>query len=194
MMFQSATANDGVAQCYTRLIGAAARQDTSAEDILARILASWSFGHGALPQWLGLGELEFSKMLRNHFPSIKPQELVGFEHSPMCENDEEMDDLRRLIINNRSNRSKSEQWLAEILVFGCLGSDHLWQDLGLWSRDDLSKLMADHFTPLAELNTKNMKWKKFLYKRLCETEGIYTCRAPSCEACADYSNCFGAED
>lgn len=193
-MFQCATASDSVAECYTRLIGAAARQDTSTEDILARILASWSYGNGALPQWLGLGELEFNKMLHNHFPRIKPSELMGFEHSPMCENDEEMEDLRRLIISNRAKRSKSEYWLAEILVFGCLGSDHLWQDLGLWSRDDLSKLMSDHFTPLAELNTKNMKWKKFLYKRLCETEGIYTCRAPSCEACADYSNCFAAED
>lgn len=193
-MSQPVPESDGVAQCYTRLIGATARQENSVEEILARILASWSFGHSALPQWLGLGELEFRRLIQTHFPRIQPQSLLGFDHSPMCDNNEEMDDLRKLILNNSTHQSQSEHWLAEILVFGCLGSDHLWQDLGLWSRADLSKLMSDHFTPLAELNTKNMKWKKFLYKRLCETEGIYTCRAPSCEACADYVNCFAPEE
>ncbi len=39
-----------------------------------------------------------------------------------------------------------------------------------------------------------MKWKKFIYKQLCITEGIYTCRAPSCEVCADYADCFGPEE
>ena len=40
----------------------------------------------------------------------------------------------------------------------------------------------------------DMKWKKFFYKQLCQTEGIHTCRAPSCEVCADYQACFGPED
>jgi nitrogen fixation protein NifQ len=175
-------------------MSAAARHDPSVEGVVARMLASWSYGQSALPQWLGLGEFEFYRLLGCHFPGIKTQSLLGFEHPPMWENDAEMDDLRQLILSNRSKRSDSERWLTEILVTGCRGSDHLWQDLGLWSREDLSRLMADHFTPLFELNTKNMKWKKFLYKRLCETEGIYTCRAPSCEACADYSNCFALEE
>ena len=54
--------------------------------------------------------------------------------------------------------------------------------------------MLDNIAPLARRNGKDMKWKKFLYKQLCDTEGIYTCRAPSCEVCADYQNCFGPED
>jgi nitrogen fixation protein NifQ len=186
--------SDGAVQCYHRLIGAAACQESAVEEILARILSSWSYGQGVLPQWMGLGELEFRRMLQHHFPSIQPHDLSGFNHPPMRDNDEELDDLRKLLLENRAQRSESEIWLAEILVFGCMGSDHLWQDLGLWSRAELSKLMADHFTPLAVLNVKNMKWKKFLYKRLCETEGIYTCRAPSCEACVDYANCFSSED
>ena len=51
--------------------------------------------------------------------------------------------------------------------------------------------MHDNFRPLAEQNTKDMKWKKFLYKQLCIGEGIYVCRAPSCEVCVDYAACFG---
>ena len=72
--------------------------------------------------------------------------------------------------------------------------DHLWQDLGLWSRKDLGTLMQLNFPQLAARNDKDMKWKKFLYKQLCIAEGIYTCRAPSCEVCADYQHCFGPED
>jgi nitrogen fixation protein NifQ len=186
--------SDSVAQCYHKLIRAAARQESAVEEILARILASWSYGQSVLPQWMGLGELEFRRILQHYFPSIQPRDLLGFNHPPTRDNDEELDDLRKLLLENRAQRSESEIWLAEILVFGCMGKDHLWQDLGLWSRAELSKLMAEYFTPLAVLNVNNMKWKKFLYKRLCETEGIYTCRAPSCEACADYANCFSPED
>ena len=83
--------------------------------------------------------------------------------------------------------------MAHILAAGCMASDHLWQDLGLWHRAELTALMRRNFPPLAARNVKDMKWKKFLYKQLCESEGIYLCRAPSCEVCVDYAVCFGPE-
>jgi nitrogen fixation protein NifQ len=54
--------------------------------------------------------------------------------------------------------------------------------------------MERNFPTLAAKNVHNMKWKKFLYKQLCATEGVYVCRSPSCEVCADYDACFGPED
>jgi hypothetical protein len=39
-----------------------------------------------------------------------------------------------------------------------------------------------------------MKWKKFLYKQLCEAEGLYLCRAPSCSVCVDHPLCYGSEE
>ncbi|MEJ2608649.1 MAG: nitrogen fixation protein NifQ [Candidatus Thiodiazotropha sp.] len=186
-------ANDTIETLHAQLTRAA-RQESPIEEILAQILATWAYGKGVLPEWLGLGELEFRRMLQHHFPTLEPRTLTRAEHPPKAEHQEEMADLRKLLLKNRSHITDSEHWLADILVSGCMGSDHLWQDLGLWNRAELTKLMEDYFTPLATLNTKNMKWKKFLYKRLCETEGIYTCRAPSCEACADYANCFGPEE
>jgi nitrogen fixation protein NifQ len=75
-----------------------------------------------------------------------------------------------------------------------MGNDHLWQDLGLWSRDYLGLLMTQSFPALAAKNEHDMKWKKFLYKQLCEQAGINTCRSPSCEYCTDYLNCFGPEE
>ncbi len=84
--------------------------------------------------------------------------------------------------------------MAGIVAAGCMGSDHLWQDLGLRQRAELSFLMEHHFPALAEQNCHDMKWKRFLYKQLCEAEGIYTCRSPSCEVCVDYHACFGPEN
>ena len=86
------------------------------------------------------------------------------------------------------------EWITTIVVNGCMGNDHLWQDLGLWSRQELSTLMQRNFPSLAAQNDRDMKWKKFIYKQLCLQEGIYTCRAPSCEVCVDYQQCFGSEE
>jgi len=84
--------------------------------------------------------------------------------------------------------------MSVIVATGCMANDHLWQDLGLWSRRDLSELMARNFPTLAAKNDRDMKWKKFLYKQLCEREGVYLCRAPSCAVCCDYAKCFGPEE
>lgn len=177
---------------YTRLM--ATRRGEPVEGTLARILASWALGLGAMPQWLGMGETEFHAMLGYHFPGTEPASLIGTRDHIDAERSDELEDLRKLLLVNRSGRSDSERWMVEIVIAGCMGKDHLWQDLGLWQRADLSKLMRDNFEPLALRNNRDMKWKKFLYKQLCEAEGVYVCRSPSCEVCADYDNCFGSEE
>jgi nitrogen fixation protein NifQ len=177
---------------YDRLM--ATRRGDPVEDTLARILASWQLGQGAMPQWLGMGEDSFVAMMARHFPATEAYSLIMVRDQIDPQRTEELEDLRKLLMENRSGRSDSELWMVEIVIAGCMGSNHLWQDLGLWQRADLSKLMMDNFEPLALRNNKDMKWKKFLYKQLCEAEGIYVCRSPSCEVCVDYDNCFGSEE
>lgn len=177
---------------YDRLM--AARRGDPVEETLARILASWSLGIGAMPRWLGLGEAGFRAMLNRYFPRLPRDALPVNGLEVDAARLDEMVDLRRLLLQNRTDGTDTQALVAELVVAGCMGSDHLWQDLGLWCRADLSKLMRDNFEPLALRNHRDMKWKKFLYKQLCETEGIYTCRAPSCEVCADFAACFGPEE
>jgi nitrogen fixation protein NifQ len=172
----------------------AKRRGDPVEETLARILASWYLGEGAMPQWLGMGEDEYLSMLAHHFPAVDAFSLVQVRTLVDMERAAELEDLRELLLANRTGRSESEIWMAEIITAGCTGSDHLWQDLGLWQRADLSKLMLDNFEPLASRNDKDMKWKKFLYKQMCDAEGIYVCRSPSCEVCVDYDNCFSSEE
>ena len=83
---------------------------------------------------------------------------------------------------------------AETVAVACLGDNHLWQDLQLPSRAGLSALMNHWFPALAARNNRDMKWKKFLYKQLCEREQVFVCRSPSCVVCTDYDKCFGSED
>jgi nitrogen fixation protein NifQ len=71
--------------------------------------------------------------------------------------------------------------------------NHLWQDLGLDSRRDLSELMTRHFKPLAMRNTQDMKWKKFFYRTICSDAAYSLCTAPSCGECDDFDHCFGEE-
>jgi len=171
------------------------RRGCDNDDTLARMLATQACGGGSMPAGLGLETDEFDRAFDYHFPGTQPPELTSI---PTPDWDlrllEEKDELVKLMLLYRANADESEVWMSKIVAAGCLAADHLWHDLGLWSRRDLSALLQRNFPGLAAKNDRDMKWKKFLYKQLCIQEGIYICRAPSCELCADYHQCFGPEE
>lgn len=179
---------------YSELIQAS--QNSLNDVMLARILATWYSGKSSLPLYLGLNAETYTAMLAAHFPQVKlPEpspELAAktLDLSRMLE----VDELRSLLLRYRAGHSIDEEWLTDILIAGCLADLHLWHNLGLWGRADLTQLLEQNFPTLAAMNTQGMKWKKFLYKQLCLEEGIYVCRAPSCEVCEEYKNCFGSEE
>lgn len=84
--------------------------------------------------------------------------------------------------------------LIHAVAVSCLGSNHLWRDMKLYDRRELSKLLETYFKPLYDKNYKDMKWKKFFYRQICGWEGFSSCRSPSCEICIDYDECFSPED
>lgn len=160
--------------------------------LFAQMITSQIAGEGALPPGLGLDANDLSSLLTLHYPGV---ELV-VRHSPHAVDPRalERDDVLALLLEHRAFQNRSEEWMAEVVTNACMANDHLWQDLGLWSRDHLSQLMKQNFPSLAAKNVHDMKWKKFIYKQLCEKEGINACRSPTCEYCVDYLNCFGPED
>lgn len=164
------------------------------DELFAKMLASQTIGSGILPTYLGLRKSAFTASFQRHFPGATPPQI-----SPMlvrCWSETrlaEREDITALLLEHRAEIDCSEAWLAEIVAAACMGGNHLWQDLGLWSRADVTQLMTQNFPTLAAKNVHDMKWKKFLYKQLCQQTGIYVCRAPSCEICVDYLHCFGAE-
>jgi nitrogen fixation protein NifQ len=110
--------------------------------------------------------------------------------------DDEVVDLMALLVDHADPGAGTPAdiaLVAETLALACLGDNHLWQDLQLPSRVELSALIAHWFPALKARNSGDMKWKKFLYKQLCEREQINVCKAPSCAVCTDHRVCFGAE-
>ena len=104
---------------------------------------------------------------------------------------DEVDDVRALLLEFA--HGEAAPWLASAVAVACLGDNHLWQDLGLPSRAVLSQLLGRYFPVLVARNRGDMKWKKFLYKELCDRAQV-VCRAPSCAVCSDYAFCFGPEE
>ena len=159
----------------------------------AQILASWQVGVGALPNFLGLTPPQFQQLLAQRFPTYSLS-IFPLRQNPDFSRMTEKAELEQLLRGFASIQNEDTDWLIAIIVASCLGNNHLWQDLGLFNRDALSALLKQNFPELVTQNVYDMKWKKFIYKQLCETEGIYVCRSPWCEYCKDYLNCFGEED
>jgi nitrogen fixation protein NifQ len=162
---------------------------------LAYILSTHMTTGGGMPKCLGLSPVSFAHMMNIHFPgAMRTFNLLSYGEELDSSRADERKELVDLMWSHCTRKNESVQGMAQIVAVGCMGSNHLWQDLGLWSRDDLSILMAHNFPKLATKNNRDMKWKKFLYKQLCIQEGIYSCRAPSCEVCKDYDACFSVEE
>lgn len=156
--------------------------------VLASLLAGRSLNQGVLSATLGLGEQAFQPLWHDYFPGAQ----LNLQDGP-GEDIAELEDLLNLLLEYRAGLRASEVWLAHVVAYGCSGRNHLWQDLGLANRSELSLLMNTAFPALAALNTDDMKWKKFIYRHYCAREGIYVCPAPSCGECADHAKCFAPE-
>ena len=154
----------------------------------ANIIAGHANGEGCLPPHIGLGAAAFQHLCSTYFPGC---DISSFTRE--VESIPEWEDLQKLLLDHRAREHPSELLITNILATACAGRDHLWQDLGLANRDELSRLMWINFPALARDNTGDMKWKKFLYRQVCSREGIYVCPAPSCGVCKDYAQCFGPE-
>ncbi len=165
---------------------------TPNDETLAHLLAGWALGEGVLPADLGLGAGRFAALVARHFPGLLWRPPAVAERGPALQ--VEFPDLVRFIGGEADPQVAGSADVAVILATGCMGAEHLWQDLGLPSRRELSQLVALNFPALAHANNRDMKWKKFLYRELCQREGIFVCTSPSCDACSDFALCFGPEE
>jgi nitrogen fixation protein NifQ len=177
---------------YTRLIaGADKDRDPFDTHVLACILAigaEESDRDGiAWTEAIGLPSEQLSALLGRWFPGAAesiadgPVERAGDE------------DCLLDLLRQAATTPLAAEFLAPMVARRAQRPDHLWQDLGLRARTELSALMMRHFHVLAVRNTKDMKWKKYLYRTICGDAGYVLCSAPSCAECADFDTCFGEE-
>lgn len=191
-------ATAGSAPTYPDLIAAARAPDDVVTLALAGVIANAPLRPAPYDRPVaGLAAAAFAPLLADHFPRLSATHRASLL-APLAATEpgdpiDEFGDLVTLLLEHRSDADTASHALAHAVATACMGADHLWQDLGLPHRRALSELMATRFTTLARRNTGDMKWKKFLYKQLCEREEIFVCKSPSCAACSDYDVCFGPE-
>ncbi|WP_321934008.1 nitrogen fixation protein NifQ [Paraburkholderia sp. J8-2] len=82
--------------------------------------------------------------------------------------------------------------LAAIIAHACLRPDHLWRDLGLRGRDDVTRMLDRFFPEVVARNVEGLRWKKLLARELARASGTTPGPAPGCPGCEDFGFCFPA--
>lgn len=188
----------GPAETYRKLTGvppkAARIESDEAFDLhaLACIVSVAASESGALAERTGLSEADLSALFSSFLVCggiDADSDVVATEMADA----EEVELIRDILLAHVVPGSEKGRWFAAMIARRALEPNHLWEDLGLRNRGELTRLMARHFGSLAARNDKNMRWKRFIYRLMCENDGFVMCATPVCTNCADYNSCFGAE-
>jgi len=159
--------------------------------VFACLLAVAAMEEGTLGERLGLCCEDLTALVECWFPHARA--LFAWQVSGVDKEDDEIVMVRDLLLAHRSTPGDDSRRLAAMIARRAMEPNHLWEDLGLRDRSELSRLLARHFGPLAARNTKNMRWKRFFYRTLCEADGVVMCSTPVCSSCGDFALCFGDE-
>lgn len=159
------------------------------------IVESYRRGETALPLYMGLNQNGYDALLlamglESVTLPLEVESKLQLRLELMNMRIGELEELERLLVESLNSDVVLGSEMVTVLASACLGSQHLWRDLGMPERLRLTALFRDYFPSLHASNSKNMRWKRFLYRQLCENGGDYVCRSPSCEECASYSECF----
>jgi nitrogen fixation protein NifQ len=147
---------------------------------------------GPITDALGICGSALRRNIEQYFPgTLERMEMFKLDAEPTVNEDEKC--LRELLWRFRTASSPMDSLLTFLVARRSTRPNHLWQDLGLANRGELSKLMLRHFAALARRNDQDMKWKKFFYRMICRDEGFSMCVAPCCSECGDFEECFGSE-
>jgi nitrogen fixation protein NifQ len=186
------------ADVYRRLTGQEPADAVTERDeafdahVLASILAVASVEKGSVAERVGLAADELARLIEHWFPLARDLIASWCRRNDAAE-DDETTMVRDLLLAQCSTEGDTGRWLAAMVARRAVEPNHLWEDLGLRDRGELSRLLTRHFAPLAARNIKNMRWKRFFYRMLCEDDGFVMCSTPVCTQCADFELCFGEE-
>lgn len=144
---------------------------------------------------LGLNKRDLDAMLHRYFPAAAQAFCARYlspDAEPLPEQNAAVLSILLAHLPQHSDRValQASTWLARVLAARAALPGHLWVAMGLTERPQLSAAIGRHLPSLAAANHQNMRWKRYLYKQLCERSGGVMCKAPNCGACSDYALCF----
>jgi nitrogen fixation protein NifQ len=146
---------------------------------------------------LGLPQPVWRALLERHFVHAATLAAVPAPLSvlPPVDTNEHaafVDTLRALLLTYSCPTvdANDAHCLASIIAHACLRPDHLWRDLGLAGREEVTWMLTRYFPTLVVLNVDNLRWKKFLAQQRALSLGLQPGPAPGCPGCEDYGHCF----
>ncbi|CAB3930508.1 hypothetical protein LMG6000_01562 [Achromobacter insolitus] len=163
--------------------------------VIGKSLAGGDLGRcGLAPRELeSLAACLFAGALTGHDPalaSLREQAAIYPARRADTAQTEFMRLLRALLDTWAAPGAGTTPWVTSVLAHACLRPDHLWRDLGLSGREDVTFLLARHYPGLVVRNVRNLRWKQFLAYSACEQAGLPPTAAPGCPACEDYGFCY----
>lgn len=148
---------------------------------------------------LGLDDNDLSAILEDYFPGVDRALLVQYS-KPTAERSAERNRellailLSHLPIESGNRKLHNSVRLAHILAARAALPGHLWVAMGLFERQELTAAIRRHLPSLVVANHQNMRWKRYLFKQVCDRNGGMMCKAPNCGVCSDYELCFAVDD
>nr|WP_218884279.1 nitrogen fixation protein NifQ [Burkholderia guangdongensis] len=145
--------------------------------------------------WLGLSRAQLDALCARHFPRLPLSAIAAGPIVIAIEDPAHANfvaALRALLqrdVGGTVQRDDAE-CVASIVAHACLRPDHLWRDLGLRGRDDVTAMLTRYFPALVARNVESLRWKKFLARELARSLGVPPGPAPGCPGCEDYAFCF----
>lgn len=144
---------------------------------------------------LGLPETDLQAVLQTFFPDCEQGIIEKFESDGTSAPPEPNDEVTGILFSYLPERGESRArqiatWFVYIVSARVAHTGHLWVAMGLHERPQLTAAIRRHLPAMAKANQMNMRWKKFLYKQVCDRNGGMMCKAPNCGVCSDHAICF----
>ena len=84
----------------------------------------------------------------------------------------EYDQLVGLLMDHAAADDELTRTRADWIARSALEPGHLWRAMGVADRSKVRAIMRESFPELEAANDRDMRWKKFLYRRLCGWSGF----------------------
>lgn len=143
---------------------------------------------------LGLENSDLLDVFNLWFPACSP-EILGAAHLSQEAPPEYNEEVLQILLthvpkNTDGSPNLSSLHLARMIAARTARPGHLWVGMGLFERPQLSASIRRLLPSLAEANHQNMRWKRYLFKQVCDLNGGTMCKSPNCGECSDYAICF----
>ncbi len=140
----------------------------------------------------GLEPQELRQLMNRHFPLAALSFLADEERedAPGALMEEEI--LRDLLLQHVAPGQPVSRLLARMIACRAMYEDHLWQDLGLLNRQELTRLLRRHFRH-SRRQSQQYEVEEIPLSQAVRERSFALCTAPTCRDCQDFENCFGEE-